>query len=151
AVKTGWAWAGAQVLRVRDWLSDKERDGERQRRRVVASVLGGAATILAIATGVYLANRGQHIPPASAGPGLPAAAPTPPVDLSLAYSGDTVWDGVSSFAHSQGVNLTGSELRDVVGRVLHDNHQTWASARYLPVGYRYVLSPAEINGLNTSE
>jgi hypothetical protein len=49
--------------------------------------------------------------------------------------GHTIWDDTNDYIEQRGGHLTPAEHRRLVGQILWQNHETWASARRLPVGY----------------
>jgi hypothetical protein len=141
------AWLGARYQRARNWFSDPEKG---KRRKVTAAMLGGVA-LAATAAGIYLAARGHGVHHPGTGRFLPAGPATaphtvlpPPATLTLTPRSDTIWQGVLSYAAEHGVHFTPAQegiKQHIVGQVLSDNHQTWRSARNLPVGYQFVITP----------
>jgi hypothetical protein len=57
--------------------------------------------------------------------------------LSLGHKGDTIWGETTELAAQNGVHLSPAETHRFVGQILWQNHETWSSARHLPVDYHF--------------
>jgi hypothetical protein len=136
-----------------------DQDAEQRRRTRL-----GLATFLvgAVALGATLLAFHDHGPPAQHHPAKPpgpvvvtpppstgggGGAPqvTKPVPLKLDYAGGSIWEATVDYADSHGVTLSESQKHDIVGDILASNGQTWGTARHLPVGFRFIISPYEAN------
>ena len=134
------------------FYSDPEKGESRKRKTVIGAVMG----MVAVGAAVYLESRGHSVShhaaeaqptshqvmtgsanAASMHEAVVSAQPDLAASLTLGHHGDTMEGAIRNFLQGNGYPHDESTLTKVTEATLKANHQTWASAHSLHVGYQF--------------